>query len=80
MTKKSWVGKAVKVDWIDSMKSSGWHDYKSANMHCTTIGHYHSESDDRIVIAQNRCFEDGMFGDYMEIPKCSVKRVKRLKE
>jgi len=76
-TKKNLVGKPVIVEWIDSMSSSGWHDHRVTDMGCTTVGHYHSEYDDRIVVALNR--SSCGCGDYMEIPKVAIKKVRRLK-
>ena len=80
ITKKVLIGKPVLVEWIDSMQSSGWHDHKIGNMNCITIGHYHSEYSDRIVIAMNRSLEGEVaYGSFMEIPKCSIKKVTKLK-
>lgn len=68
----------VIVRWVDSMKASGWHDYKETGMECTSVGHLIKKTKERVVIAMNRstCGD----GDYMEIPMVAVKSVKRLKE
>ena len=68
----------VIVRWIDSMKASGWRDHEDSKMECTSVGHLVKRTKDRVVIAMNRshCGD----GDYMEIPTCAIKSVKRLKE
>lgn len=68
---------AVEVEWIDSMKSSGWHDFKKSDMRCRSVGILYDNTKDRIVIAQNKSSVG--FGDYMEIPKAAVTRIRKLK-
>lgn len=70
--------KPVIVRWVDSMKNSGWRDYESSGLECTTIGHLVSRTKERVAVCMNRSkYGDG---DYMEIPMCSVKSIRRLKE
>jgi len=78
-TKKTWKDKPVKVDWIDSMNTSGWCDYTVTDMECTTVGLYYAETDERIVIAMNVSHDSKTYGNYMEIPKCAIKKITRLK-
>ena len=80
ITKKSWKGKAVRVDWVDSMQTSGWCDYKPVDMSCSTIGHYYAERTDRIVLALNLSYDENTYGNYMEIPRCAITKITRLKE
>lgn len=68
--------KPVVVEWDDSMSSSGWRDYEKSDMVCYTVGMLHKDEKDRVVIAQNKSAYG--FGDYMEIPKVAIKKIKRL--
>ena len=68
----------VLVRWIDSMKSSGWREFEETNMECASVGHLVKKTKDRVIICMNRshCGD----GDYMEIPTCAIKSIKKLKE
>jgi len=79
ITKKSLIGNPVLVEWVDSMGSSGWHqEYKISSLKCTTIGHYYAEYQDRIVVALNK--SEYCYGDYMDIPRLSIKKITMLKK
>lgn len=70
----------VMVDWIDAMGTSGWcgerHGFGS-DMRCCSFGHLVHEDKDSVTIAMNRSAYG--HGDYMKIPRCSVRKVTRLK-
>ena len=68
--------KVVQVDWVDSMSTQGWvHNHKNTDMRCTSVGILVFEDHERIKIALNRSWNSrDSYGDFMEIPKCSVKK------
>ena len=66
----------VRIDWMDSMKSSGWHRFTKSKMDCVTVGMLYKEFLDRYVIAMN--WSRHGCGDYMEIPKSAVVKVTKL--
>ena len=68
---------AVEVRWIDSMKSSGWHEHKLSNLECRSVGILYEKHKDRIVLALNS--SQYVHGDYIEIPMIAVKKIRRLK-
>lgn len=70
-------GDPIQVEWVDTMQSSGWHDLKPTDIRCKTIGMYHSEDKEKLAIAQSKSAYG--YGDYIEIPKVSIKRVRKLK-
>ena len=75
---QGWVNQnnPVIVEWIDSMSSGGWHDYKESDLTCYTVGMLYEDKKDRVVIAMNKSAHG--YGDYMEIPKIAIKKVTRL--
>ena len=70
--------KPVAVYWLDSMGSAGWHTLKKSDLECVTVGHLYAKDKNRVTIALNRSAYG--YGDYMEIPRKAVRRIKRLKE
>ena len=69
---------AVRVDWIDSMGSSGWHEHRKSDLRCTSVGMLYDETDESVVIALNRSAYN--HGDYIEIPKIAIKKITKLKK
>ena len=69
----------VVVYWIDSTGTHGWNSKNEpqGDMNCISVGHLVSKSKDRITIVQN--ISPYQFGNRMEIPLVSVKKIKRLK-
>lgn len=72
--------KIVIVEWVDSMGSSGWHDYTETNMDCVSAGHLIAVKKDRVVIAMNKSMHNSTYGDYMEIPKAAIKKISRIRK
>lgn len=71
--------KPVRVEWVDSMGSSGWCNLREpSNLTCTTIGHLVSKTVDRVTLALNSNAH-GLYGDHIEIPMCAVRRIRILK-
>lgn len=66
----------VRIDWIDSVGTSGWRAYEKTKMDCVTIGFLYREYDDRYVVAMN--WGRHTCGDYMEIPKIAVTSIRFL--
>ena len=80
MAKAQRLPRMVKVDWIDSMGTSGWGALgEPSDLNCSSVGFLKERSKDRIVIYQNLSHNRGTGGDYMEIPACAIKRVRTLK-
>lgn len=73
--------KPIIVDWVDSMGTSGWHaetEGKATDMRCCTVGHFVEEDKDSITVALSR--SPYSHGDYLTIPRCAIRRTRRLKE
>ena len=77
MSKKKTI--PVCVEWIDSMGCAGWGDYTPSNMNCVSVGFLVEKNKDRVILALNKSLHVGRHGDYMEIPLCAVKRIRKLK-
>lgn len=76
MTAKSHV--PVIVSWIDSVQSLGCGELHSpSDMTCVSSGFLVSKTKDRITLAMN--WDGAEFGQYMEIPRVAVKKLRRLK-
>ena len=72
--------KIVRVDWVDSFKTSGWTKYGKANLRCTSVGVLLQKAKDRVIVAQTISHnEKDSVADYIEIPKCSIISMRRLK-
>lgn len=67
----------VLVEWVDSMGASGWRTADQANLKCVTIGNLLYKKKDRICVALNTSAYGN--GDWIEIPICSVRKIKKLK-
>ena len=68
----------VLVEWIDSVKDSGWMDMPpDTDLRCATFGMLVHNDKHRVVVAQNRSAYG--FGDYMSIPTSAVRRITRLR-
>lgn len=69
----------VVVEWLDSNSTSGWgHDHKQTDLSCISVGLLVHEFRDRITLAQSK-EAGGDYGDFLEIPRVAVRKLRRLK-
>lgn len=72
----------IRVEWIDSNMTSGWHASELQNyapMHCTSVGFRVHEDEIVIVVAGSIAPEAGAdVADVMVIPKCCVQQIREL--
>lgn len=76
-------GGMILIDWVDSYSSSGWKGRDELEVtvaNCQSVGFLVNENESAVVIALSRTTEDGFkpFGHLLTIPKCSIRRRKRL--
>ncbi len=71
--------KAVLIEWVDSCSTYGWHSKGTVFgiSHCISVGVVISENKTEISLAPN--ISESSNGDIISIPKCSIKRIRRLK-
>jgi len=76
--------KIVKVKWMDAEKLSGVQDISYVKeielKEIETIGFLILDDDKKIIISQERWDEGKQIRDVSIIPKCSIKKIKELKE
>lgn len=71
-------GDLVVVQWVDSIKTHGWVDIpQDIDTSCQTVGMFIQKQHNYITIALNKSAYG--YGDYMSIPLCAVKKIRRLK-
>lgn len=69
----------VAVEWVDSNSTGGWdNDHKPTDMSCISVGILIQMLPDRIILAQSR-EADGWHGDFIEIPRVAVKKLRKLR-
>ena len=69
----------VVVEWLDSNSTGGWDaSHKITDMSCISVGLLVQKLPDRIVLAQSH-EADGLYGDFIEIPRVAVKKLRRLR-
>lgn len=69
----------VVVEWVDSNSTGGWNDnHQPTDMSCVSVGLLVQELPDRIILAQSR-EAGGWWGDFIEIPRVAVKKIRKLK-
>ena len=73
--------KMVKVDWVDSMGDRGWSTPSRKSGICSTVGYLVERNKDCITVALNQCHSKAAtrWGDSINIPACSIKKVRTLK-
>ena len=76
--------KAVYVEWVDAKGISGWVDLEDADdvsklcrRLCYSVGFVCHEDDDFLTLTYG--FTDGSVLDRISIPKCSIKKRRRVK-
>lgn len=75
--------RAVHVEWVDSAGRSGWQTSKAAKESgvslCRSVGWLIDENPKHICIAHSHDIEDGGgICDSMSIPRCAIRRVRKL--
>ena len=70
----------VRVDWVDSTKSSGWREYEKTDLRCSSVGILVESDPDRVVIALSLSHADSTirYANFLEIPIEAVKKVTKL--
>lgn len=68
----------VVVRWVDSIGTSGWRSDYDSRLECTSVGHLVEKNKQGVVICLNKSHYT--CGDYIEIPRSSIKSIKKLKE
>lgn len=70
----------VLVEWVDSSAISGWHEFSrhDRTAKCISVGLLRDEDDDQVVLVSSRS-DFGNISDSNAIPKCSIKRMRKLK-
>lgn len=68
----------VIVRWVDSIASSGWRDAPESKTECVSVGNLIKRDTNGVVLAMNSSHYGA--GDYMTIPACAIRSVKKLKE
>jgi len=72
------IGKPVHVTWVDSMQTPGWQTaHKDANLICESVGFLADKNKKRIKLYMNS--SSHCKGDYIEIPRIAVKKMRYLK-
>ena len=70
------------IEWVDSSFAQGWMSMEYAKKHdvarVASVGILVYEDKDKITIMQDVSNKEDM-GDGITIPKCSIKRIRRLK-
>lgn len=78
MKKRPRNGDLVRVDWIDSVGTSGWRDIPDSDPRCISVGHHLGKKDGLLKIAMNKSAYG--YGDYMSIPIVTVRRLTVLRK
>ena len=76
------LGTLVHVTWVDSYTTMGWRDAQESGREAgnyETIGWLSNETDTSITVAGSQKFDFGHYNCQMTIPKCAVKKVRRVK-
>lgn len=69
----------VVIEWIDANSTAGWDlDHKPTPMRCISAGLLVEDRHDRVILAQSKA-GTGDYGDFLEIPRVAVKKLRRLK-
>ena len=72
----------VMVEWSDAYSFGGWHTPSKEldqTANCISIGLLLFDDGDQVTIAQSKSVTSGNIGDTLSIPKCSIKRIRKLK-
>lgn len=67
----------VLVEWVDSMSTQGWRDLGGTDIKCQTVGMFVQEDREKVAVCLNKSAYG--YGDYIEIPKVAIKRIRKLK-
>jgi len=72
----------VIVEWIDSTRNIGWHAHEHArenrDMRCSSVGFLVDDDRDHVTVASHIAWPRGEVCDTMTIPRCSIRRIRRL--
>ena len=68
----------VKVKWVDSCFHTGWRKDASPST-CRTIGFLVQDTKEKLTLAMSVSPNTNNFSDAMCIPRCAVKKVKKLR-
>ena len=68
---------------MDSAFAQGWMSREAVESHqlsrCVSVGILMAESDEQITIMQSMSVDKDQVGDGLTIPKCSIKRIRKLR-
>ncbi len=74
--------KLVLIEWVDSAFAQGWMSKRAAKSHrfskITSIGILLNDDSEKVTIMQSVSDKDDA-GDGLTIPKCCIKRMRKLK-
>lgn len=73
----------VLIKWVDSAFAQGWMSRDAVKSHqlskCVSVGILVAENDEQITIMQSLSVDKDQMGDGLTIPKCSIKRIRKLR-
>ena len=77
-------GEKLEIWWIDSCHLSGWRkiedlDFDKRDLEHQSIGYLIKETNYSIAIIQSRSIDGITCDALMEIPKCAIHKIKKLK-